>query len=130
MEMGPFLFMDSATKSIERPPAGMAMKKALVLASVLVAALVAPPAYNLYLGARAKAGQPCLNTLRQIEGAKNSWVLEMGASPGANVTLSNILPFLAAAPSCHVAGASYIIGKVGEEPRCRVHGTPSHFKPD
>jgi len=46
------------------------------------------------------------------------------------VTLSNILPYLRAAPTCHVAGATYIIGKVGEEAKCTTHGTVSNFKPD
>ena len=52
------------------------------------------------------------------------------ATSGAPVTLSNILPYLSTAPTCHVAGASYKIGDVGEEPACSVHGTLSHFKPD
>ena len=80
--------------------------------------------------ARVKSAQPCWNKLVNIEAAKEQWALETRATPGAPVTLSNILPYLSGAPTCHVAGATYVIGKVGEEPRCTVHGTVSHFNPD
>ena len=106
------------------------MKKALIVVSMVVAVLVAAGAYNLYLAMRVKSAQPCLSKLRQIEGAKDQWALETHALPGAPVALSNILPYLSSAPTCNVAGASYTMGKVGEEPKCTVHGTASHFHPD
>ena len=106
------------------------MKKAFVAVLVLLAIGVLVGAYHLYRGARVKSAQPCWNKLAQIGGAKEQWALETQAPPGTLVTLSNILPYLRAAPTCHVAGATYIVGKVGEEPRCTVHGTVSNFKPD
>lgn len=106
------------------------MKKALVAVLALLAIAVLVGAWNLYRGARVKSSQPCWNKLAQIGGAKESWALETQAGPGTPVTLSNILPYLRAAPTCHVAGATYIMGKVGEEPKCTTHGTVSNFKPD
>jgi hypothetical protein len=106
------------------------MKKTLIAVSIMVAIVVAAGVYNLYRGTRVKSAQPCINTLRQIEGAKEQWALETHALPGTPVTLSNILAYLSAPPTCHVAGATYVIGRVGEEPRCPTHGTTSHFKPD
>jgi hypothetical protein len=80
--------------------------------------------------ARVKAAQPCWNKLMNIASAKDQWALEKGAKSGAPVTVDDILPYLGSMPTCHVAGATYIIGKIGEEPRCTVHGTVSDFKPD
>jgi hypothetical protein len=106
------------------------MRKVFIAVSMAVAIVALVGAYSAYRGARVKSAQPCINSLRQIEGAKDQWALETQALPGAPVTLSNILPYLSTAPTCHVADASYNIGKVGEEPRCPTHGTTSHFKPD
>ncbi len=65
-----------------------------------------------------------------LQEAKEQWALKTHAAPGSSVTVSNILPYLSVMPACQVVGATYIIGKVGEEPRCSVHGTVSNFKPD
>jgi hypothetical protein len=108
----------------------MTTKKLLIAISIVVGVFAAAGVYNLYCSMRTRAEQPCINTLRQIEGAKEQWALEAHALPGAPVTLSNILPYLSVPPTCHVAAAPYIIGRVGEEPRCPTHGTASDFKPD
>ena len=106
----------------------MKLKK-LVLTFVAVIAL-ALCASMLIRTQRVRAAQPCWGRLVNIEAAKEQWALETDAVPGASVTLSNIVPYLSKAPTCHVAGATYAIGKVGEEPSCAAHGTVSHFKPD
>jgi hypothetical protein len=106
------------------------MKRAVIAISVVVAVLAAAGAYSLYRGAKVRAAQPCWIKLVSIQSAKEQWGIENHASPGALVTLSNILPYLRAAPTCNVAAATYVIGKVGEEPQCTVHGTVSNFKPD
>ena len=106
------------------------MRKAVIAASVVLAILVVAGVHSLHRGARVKAAQPCWHKLVNIRAAKEQWALETHAAPGAAVTLSNILPYLSVAPTCHVAGATYIIGNVGEEPECTTHGTVSSFKPD
>ena len=107
------------------------MKKALIAVLVVVALIVgAAGVCNVYRGMRVKAAQPCWGKLVNIQAAKEQWALENHVSPGAPVALSEILPYLRTAPTCHVAGATYIIGKVGEEPQCTIHGTVSNFKPD
>ncbi|SRR6266566_6921459 len=105
------------------------MKMKWVILTVAVTALVAAGAFYMPRF-RVKSAQPCWGKLVNIESAKEQWALETHATPGAPVTLSNILPYLSRAPTCHVAGATYVIGKVGEEPSCKIHGTVSHFKPD
>jgi hypothetical protein len=104
------------------------MKKAIL--AVAVGIVVAAGAYHQYRSARIKSSQPCWSKLVNIAAAKDQWAIETRATSGAPVTVENILPYLPSMPTCHVAGAIYIIGKVGEEPRCTVHGTVSDFKPD
>jgi hypothetical protein len=76
------------------------------------------------------ASQPCWNQLAQLEAANDQWAIENGATSGIPVTAKDISPYLKTGPMCHVANAEYIIGKIGAEPRCKVHGTISHYKPD
>jgi hypothetical protein len=106
------------------------VKRLVIAGGLILAVVVAFGVYRFYHAPRIKASQPCWNTLAQIDSAKQQWALESGATSGAPVTVENILPYLQSAPTCHVAGATYIIGKVGEEPRCTFHGTISHFNPD
>src|SRR4051812_36386957 len=102
--------------------------KGIFLTFVALAAL-GLSASLLIRSQRVKAAQPCWLKLVNLGGAKEQWALETHAPIGGSVTLSNILPYLSAPPTCNVVGASYTIGKVGEEPSCSVHGTVSNFKP-
>jgi hypothetical protein len=106
------------------------MKKALLAVLVLVGILIAVGAYNFYRSARVKSSQPCWGNLVNIGSAKDQWAVDTRATSGTPVTVESILPYLRSMPTCHVAGGTYIIGKLGEEPRCTVHGTVSQFKSD
>ena len=104
------------------------MKKALLTFVGIIA--LATCAYMLIRTQRVRAAQPCWGKLVNIESAKKQWALETSATSGAPVTIENIVPYLSRMPTCHIAGATYIIGRVGEEPTCTVHGSVSRFKPD
>lgn len=106
------------------------MKKALLAVLVVVGIVIAVGAYNFYRSARVKSAQPCWGKLVNLGAAKDQWALETSATSGTPVTVESIVPYLRSMPTCHVAGATYIIGKIGEEPRCTVHGTVSQFKAD
>ena len=106
------------------------MKKAIFAVLLVVGVLAVAGVWHLYLGARVKAAQPCWGKLVNIAGAKDQWAIETRATSGSPVKVENIVPYLRSMPTCHVAGATYNIGKVGEEPRCTTHGTVSHFNPD
>lgn len=106
------------------------MKKAILAVLILGGVALAIGAYRFYRSARVKAAQPCWGKLVNIGSAKEQWAMETSATSGTPVTVEIIVPYLRSMPTCHVAGATYIIGKVGEEPRCTVHGTVSHFAPD
>jgi hypothetical protein len=65
----------------------------------------------------------CINNLRQLDGAKEQWVLANQVKDTNRVVLSSDLigptssHFLKRAPACP-AGGTYTIGRVGEPPRC------------
>ncbi len=70
------------------------------------------------------AANACINNLRQIESAKEQWALENGKTNGTIVTENDIKPYIKLdsngnLPKCP-AGGTYIIGRVGENPKCSV----------
>jgi len=60
----------------------------------------------------------CVNILRQIAGAKWQFAVEHGATNGT-VTKEQLLPYFRnkAWPECP-AGGTYVIGSIGESPKC------------
>ena len=106
----------------------LATKKCLGVIFVISVLIVIVNPFGL-LGTHMKAGQPCWNNLMRIEGAKQQWALENKAKAGDLVTLENILPYLGRT-QCNVPNGKYVVGKMGEDPKCTVHGTMSNFKPD
>ena len=110
----------------------MSKKRTLVLVASGVAAILLALWVYEYLQSRPriKNSQPCWGKLVNIESAKAQWAIENRVATGTVVTAENILPYLRVMPTCHVANAKYILGKVGEETRCTVHGTTSDFKGD
>jgi len=83
------------------------------------------------------AANACINNLRQIESAKEQWALENGKTNGTIVTENDIKPYIKLdsngnLPKCP-AGGTYIIGRVGENPKCSI-GTSawpnSHVLPE
>jgi len=106
------------------------MKRAICTAMVLVGILAAAGGYKLYRGMRVSSAQPCFGKLMNIAAAKDQWATDTGATSGSPVAVETIVAYLRSMPTCPVAGAPYIVGRVGEEPRCTTHRTVSHFKPD
>lgn len=81
-------------------------------------------------GPRTMSSEPCNRRLVEIQAAKQKWAVEHNASLAADVTAKDILPYLPKGmPKCN-DGGQYILGKVGDEPRCTVHGSLTHYKPD
>jgi hypothetical protein len=87
----------------------------------------------------------CINNLREIDAAKNKWMLEHNAKTNDVITLDDIKPYLVRygdpngfikldaggnLPKCP-AGGFYTIGKVGESPTCSLGATvtPHHILP-
>ena len=67
----------------------------------------------------------CVNNLRQIDAAKQQWALENNKTSNDTPTWADIIPYLGrpektnSMPKCP-EGGQYILGKVGEEPKCSI----------
>jgi hypothetical protein len=73
------------------------------------------------------SANPCVNNLRLIDSGKTQWALEHNMTNGADVTWKDILPYIGRGsegqmPHCPEGGV-YILGKIGEPPRCSLGGT-------
>ncbi len=99
------------------------MLSGAVLFTILVGAFWVCRARNV------SAAQPCCNNLRQFESAKEQWAINNNATSGTHVTSNDIIPYVKEMPHCNKNG-TYVLGRIGEDPRCSVHGTASHFKQD
>jgi hypothetical protein len=80
------------------------------------------------LGAQAIAERNvCINHLRQIDAAKQTWALEDNKAADAVPTAEQLLPFFKdeTFPVCP-SGGTYTIGAVGELPTCSI---PGHVLP-
>ena len=67
----------------------------------------------------------CLAELRLVEGSMQQWALDNGAADDDQATWDDLKPYLGYAdtnhpPPCCPYGGGYILGKVGEGPRCPV----------
>ena len=67
------------------------------------------------------AGNYCVANLRQLDGAKQIWALENNRSKGDPVTWEEIKSYVKVPLICS-RGGSYILGRVGELPRCSTGG--------
>lgn len=101
--------------------------KVLAAATVVPAAVIAGAALPTFAKARATAQRnTCINNLRLIDGAKQTWALENNKKNTDVPTWADIQPFLSSGrsmkrPSCP-GGGNYTIGSVGEPPRCSIPG--------
>ena len=99
---------------------------ALAVFLIIASAVVLPS----FIRARSTSSQNvCLNNLRQIEGAKRQWALEYSKTTNAIPLWTDVQPYLGRGsqgpiPRCP-QGGTYILGRVGEVPRCSIGG-PGH----
>ncbi len=63
----------------------------------------------------------CVNNLRMLDGAKQTWALENRRNKGDPVNWDDLKPYIKIPLVCS-RGGTYIIGPVGELPRCSTGG--------
>lgn len=90
---------------------------AIAIASIIAAAILLPA----FVPPSVRKMNTCPNNLRMLDGAKWQWALENRCTNGANVTWDEIRPYLKTPPVCS-KGGTYILGRVGELPRCSTGG--------
>ncbi|MGD9874891.1 MAG: hypothetical protein AB7T27_11590 [Kiritimatiellia bacterium] len=98
---------------------GREMLASTALAPIAMMAGVAMPAI---VQARSNSQKnSCINNLRQIEGAKDQWAIDNGATVGDQVSPSDIEPYLKEFPSCP-SGGSYVLNPIGTPATCDQPG--------
>jgi prepilin-type N-terminal cleavage/methylation domain-containing protein len=103
-----------------------------IMIVVAIIGMLAAIAIPNYVQARNNSQQKaCINNLRQIDGAAQTWALENRQSPGAAYQLSDLRPYIKLdsggnLPKCP-SGGDYVPGTVTNVPTCTLgSSTPSH----
>jgi len=82
--------------------------------------------YELYLPLSPKSRERrCSNNLQQIDGAKDTFMLEHGVTNGTVVTWAELQKYIPplGTPECKcLSGGEYLINSLGSAPTCSVHG--------
>ena len=126
-------------KTSTRYTAGFTLVEIMIVVAIigLLAATAMP---NFVRARRASQTDACINNLRQIDGAKQQWALENGATAATTVTAANITPYLGrgsagsvanvccplTSPQAAFGGYTAGIGNVGTAPTCGNFNATSH----
>jgi prepilin-type N-terminal cleavage/methylation domain-containing protein len=100
------------------PARGFTLAEIMIVVAII--GLLAAIAVPAYARSRAKAQRvACIANLRQIDGAKQLWVLEQKKTEGTRVRRADILPYLRGQrmPVCPARGI-YSVRPVGIDPTC------------
>ena len=77
---------------------------------------------------------PCINNLRQIDGAARQWALETRQATNATPAFTDVSAYLKSAVTCPAGGigatfaSSYALGNVASKPTCKIV-TATHLLP-
>jgi len=111
-----------------------AIRVLFLFVAVVIAIVVVPLIVSALLEGSAghHRGLPaCVNTLRQIEGAKEEYALEYGVTNGTQMTWDDFAPYIKditnkvfcpSAPATMRSLTNYTINPLGVNPECNVVG--------
>ncbi len=90
---------------------------------LLVAGVVAIGVRAFLIAGFQQGLTPCVSNLRQIDAAKDQWMLEKIKTSNDVPTWDEILPYLnkSQIPVCP-QGGTYTIGRIGDPPICSIAG--------
>jgi prepilin-type N-terminal cleavage/methylation domain-containing protein len=106
-----------------------------IMIVVAIIGLLAAIAIPNFVRARTQSQKnACINNLRQIDSAVQTWALETKQAANANVTFANIKDYLKNSVVCPSGGTafadSYTLSTVTNKPVCqKVPGTGNHELP-
>jgi prepilin-type N-terminal cleavage/methylation domain-containing protein len=105
-----------------------------IMIVVAIIGLLAAIAIPNFVRARTQSQKnACINNLRQIDGATQTWALETKQAPSAPVTYPDIKDYLKNAVICPAGGTtfgnSYTLTTVTNKPTCQKDAT-NHKLPD
>jgi prepilin-type N-terminal cleavage/methylation domain-containing protein len=108
-----------------------------IMIVVAIIGLLAAIAIPNFVRARTQSQKnACINNLRQIDSATQTWALETKQSGGATVSFTDIQPYLKNAVTCPAAGASatfassYTLNTVTNKPVCQIDSVNHVLPPD
>jgi hypothetical protein len=94
----------------------------ILLFLVVGLAVAATVARQFFRGCRASPRNACIANLWQIEGAKNTWMLEYRKTTNDIPTDSDLFGtnrYIKTKPNCGLGG-TYTLGPAGERPKCSI----------
>ena len=118
----------------------MAKKFIILLAVVVVAALLVGVSAIVIRARSIRCCAPCIDRLRQIDGAKQEWALEQNKTTNDTPMWSDLYPYIYlpyftnhwftnGVPVCP-EGGTYTLGRVGAPPTCSLGDKePNHKLP-
>jgi prepilin-type N-terminal cleavage/methylation domain-containing protein len=109
-----------------------------IMIVVAIIGLLATIAIPNFVRARLKAqSAACINNLKQIDGAKQTWALENRANQSTVPTIANVQPYLGrgtsgTAPTCpadpaNTFATSYNLNDLQNAPTCIINPTDHHL---
>ena len=110
--------------------------KSLVVAAAAAVFMVAVGAVVLHAFVRTRSRaslSSCVNNLRVIDGGKQQWALEYSKTTNDIPSRDDVLPYIRHGsqnelPRCP-QGGTYILGRVGELPKCSIGGLSHSLSP-
>lgn len=106
-------------------------------ASFIVAVAIVFLSVRFYHKNQIRRHNRCIAILCQLDSAKENFAMSMGLKDGAEVTMTDVarshIPNqqaqLLISQSYCLAGGTIVLGKIGEDPYCTVHGKAGQFIP-
>jgi len=109
--------LEQQLSTVKTPASKSKIALITVVAAVLIAAALLPFIFVRTMPAKA----PCVNNLRQLDGAEQQWALENRKTTNDVPTLDDVSPFLRHPLVCP-EGGSYMLGRVDALPKCSIGG--------
>ena len=106
----------------------MSNKRAILTVAVVLVVINLGLGIHWFLAARSESSvSNCINNLRQIDGAKQTWALDKNKAANDIPTWADLNSYLPQKPVCP-QGGNYILHRLDEPPTCSVGG-PNHTLP-
>ncbi len=107
-----------------KPESGFTLVEIMIVVLIIgmVVAIAVPSFMKVRNSARSNA---CLNNLRNIENAKDTWAMECNIPEGEPSVKVVVDSYMKRPPGCP-AGGGYTYNDLGEDPTCDAYNVATH----